>query len=190
MGVDFNCKGASCYGIGDRERLFRQLQTLINAALMQLGVGTPIAVDGFLGPDTITALLMLAKLPPYMASPAIVTVKNSPKPSTVAQIAPDLVTALTASSNGTSASQRTTQAIAATQTAQVQVAKVGAQVPALPAAVPNPSVMPSSSDTPPPGKSHVGWWLAGLGGAALVGFLLVHVAHRHDDGSGLVEPPP
>lgn len=195
-GIDYNCSGAICYGIDAKDAAFRQVQALINAALARLGLGSSIAVDGKIGSGTVQAVLLLAKQPPFMSSPTLARVQASPKPDTVAMLVPELLQVFSDPTTAFDASGGP-QTSTSTQNAQSQVGQIArgviaarmAQMPPVPATPPqSPNNVGVTSVLPTAVKSHIGWWLAGLAGAAATGFLLVHIAHRrHEDD---VEPPP
>lgn len=190
-GVDYNCTGSTCYGLGVRDDQFRQCQALINAAMARLGLGSSIGIDGKIGSDTIQALLALVKLPPYMNSPTLAKIKASPRPDTAAALVPELIQLF--ADQSFSMPPGTVAALSQTSAAATQARALAPMPQSYPASAP---AAPSSIAPPSGGvqalpiapKGRVGWWIAGLTGLAAAGFLLVHVAHRREHDT--IEPPP
>jgi hypothetical protein len=95
QGRDFNCKGASCYGIGPiPATVLTQLQQATNAALVTLKIPIkPVKVDGLIGPATVAAIVEIAKRAP---GTFLVLVQRMPTPIVASQYASELVGELAA----------------------------------------------------------------------------------------------
>lgn len=64
-GKNFNCTSSFCYGAGQYDVLFKQLQTNTNAAAKVFGLSfTPLVVDGKIGSGTASLLAKVIKVMP------------------------------------------------------------------------------------------------------------------------------
>lgn len=92
-GKNFNCTSSFCYGAGQYDTLFRQLQTNTNAAAKALGLSfTPLAVDGKIGSGTASLLAKVIKVMPTVGQwPTLAAMATGANMKTIGMYADKIV---------------------------------------------------------------------------------------------------